>query len=503
MSTERIPTGFDNPIIDEKGYLDEVLTAGEEFPEVACFDLTVSSIQNPCLQKKIGRYRNELNRKSVTANMEVINKCIEEKKTVPSFLEAGPRKILFHNPKNLKVAIVTTGGLAPGLNCVVHSIVKRHCATYEITKSKQFGVYGINESFKGACDLHAHLVVLTPSRTEAWLEKGGSGLGMRRHFPDGNDSLTVKQQKLTAEIAAQIIAAKINILYVIGGDGSLSTAHQIALKVFNKNISVIGIPKTMDNDVFWVSESFGFKTAVENTTHIINTLNSEAESTRRICLIEIFGAESGFVAAHSALASGHVDLVLVPEEFQNLTKTQCEGVLTTHIEYLKEKVGNLPTEEEKPHAVVVIAEGVAKILKEKKARLGGKQIGTKTNPDFLIQLKDYLNNTDKGYSNITDRDGNKLDVFFNRPRHYIRATPANSHDQVYCDQLGAMAVDSALAGFTDCMISLWHNNYVLVPLELVADKHRRISPDGVFWKQVVNNTNQPTFESNREAGAEI
>jgi 6-phosphofructokinase 1 len=276
----------------------------------------------------------------------------------------------------------------------------------------------------------------------------------------------------------------INILYVIGGDGSLSTAHEIAKKA--TNVSVVGIPKTMDNDVMWVWESFGFKTTVEKATEIINTLNSEAESSRRICLIELFGAESGFVAANSALASGHVDLVIIPEVFQHLSKEQCEKMLIDYVEYLKEKV-KTPRDGEKSHAVVVLAEGAAKILKQKGVELGGEKIDDDSECGFLVQLKNHLKN-----ANLKDTRGNTVEVFFNRPRHYIRASPANSQDKIYCEQLGALAVDNALAGYTDFMVSQWLTSFVLVPLELVANRHKRLSPSSIFWKRVVNSIGQPS-----------
>jgi 6-phosphofructokinase 1 len=119
-----------------------------------------------------------------------------------------------------------------------------------------------------------------------------------------------------------VFASRRDILYVIGGDGSLKTAHEIAVR--NPTRSVVGLPKTMDNDVLWVWQSFGFDTAVEQATRVINTLHSEAEATRRICVVELFGAESGFVAANAVLGSGHVDAVLIPEVFKALTVDDAE-----------------------------------------------------------------------------------------------------------------------------------------------------------------------------------
>ncbi|MGH9929865.1 MAG: 6-phosphofructokinase, partial [Pyrinomonadaceae bacterium] len=235
----------------------------------------------------------------------------------------------------------------------------------------------------------------------------------------------------------------------------------------------------------WVWQSFGFRTAVEKAAEFINNLNWEAEATRRVCLIELFGAESGFVAANAALASSHVDLVLVPEEFQALKPEYYKFALDEYITYLIDKVAKMGTvnEDEKPHAVVVLAEGVAKILSKEKITLGDQLVDKS---HFTEQLRAYLEHK------IFEKGGRDVDVFANQPRHNIRAIKANAQDQIYCERLGALAVDNALAGYTDFMISQWLTEYVLVPLELVQDQNKRIPPQGIFWKQVVSSTGQPT-----------
>jgi 6-phosphofructokinase 1 len=478
MSSARKPSGFDDPIISERLFLNDMLANKQSFPMV--HRLGTEVVPNPCDEKKVGKYRGD-NKKCVTTNPTIMDRWTAERQSIPTFLLAGPREVLGYDPKNVKAAIVTTGGSAPGLNCVIHSIVKRHYLTYPL--SHRGHIYGVQDSFLGMCDLDRYMIELKPAQTEASLEKGGSILGMRRYHD-------LSKKKLAEKILEQLIDQKIDILYVIGGDGSLTTAHEIAKKAINaakngrRKVSIIGIPKTMDNDVMWVSESFGFKTAVEKATEIINTLNSEAETSRRICLIELFGAESGYVAAHSALASGHVDLVLVPEEFLSLDKRQCEAVLNNYVEYLREKVK--PRGE---HAVVVLAEGTAKILQKRKVYLGEHKISADSEKGLLVQLKNHLK-----AQRFTDTRGDEVGVFFNRPRHYIRASPANAQDKIYCEQLGALAVDSALAGYTDCMVSQWLTSYVLVPLELVANRHKRIPASSIFWKQVLNSTGQSTIE---------
>lgn len=473
---ERKKSTFDERITSERAILRDYLKNGLDFPT----DIRVvgePTNPNPVPEEKVGSYRSVDARKSVTADLEIIAEYVNRSKLPPGFLEAGPRQLLYHDPQSVRAAIVTSGGLAPGLNCVVHSIVTRHWTTYSINEARRGGVFGIYDGFMGLFNRPLDKTVLTPSTTEHWLDLGGSMLGARRfHEKDLGD--------LASRIAENLVLNDINILYVIGGDGSLMVAHEIS-KVA-KHISVVGIPKTMDNDVLWVWQSFGFNTAVGKATEVINTMHWEAESTRRVCIIELFGAESGFVAANAALASGHVDLVLVPESFLLLSQEQYEASLNEYVDYLSRTV----RDKDRAHAVVVLAEGVAELLKQKGVQLGGQPV---TGKDFAGQLREYLQ------GRLRDRTGRVVDVFVNQPRHNIRAVPANAYDQIYCERLGALAVDNALAGYTDFMISQWLTEYVLVPLELVTFGQKSIPPGGMFWKQVVSSTGQPYVARPRPA----
>jgi len=470
--SERKKSAFDERITSERAILRRYINEGRDLP-TDVFPIGQPIIKNPVSAEKVGVYRDFGQRKSVTADMDVIGEFAGKSKLVPSFLEAGPHQLLYHDPQSVRAAIVTSGGLAPGLNCVVHSIVTRHWNTYSINEAKRGGVFGIYDGFIGLYARPLDKVRLDPDITEYWLDRGGSMLGARR--------LTGKTlEDLATTITENLTLNDINILYVIGGDGSLTVAHEIAKHA--RTVSVVGIPKTMDNDVLWVWQSFGFNTASEKATEVVNTMHSEAESTRRVCIIELFGAESGFIAANAALASGHVDLVMVPESFMALAEEQYEKLLSLYVEYLSRVV----RDKERAHAVVVLAEGVGELLKQKGISLGGTLI---TGKEFAGQFRSYLQ--DK----LKDRIGQAVDVFVNQPRHNIRAIPANAYDQTYCERLGALAVDNALAGYTDFMISQWLTEYVLVPLELVIVGQKSIPPGGTFWKQVISSTGQPHIES--------
>lgn len=425
---------------------------------------------NPAGEDILGTYRAMDRRKALTADMEVIEAFSAKKKPLPSFIEAGPReKLAFPVPTKrhemLRVGIVTTGGLAPGLNSVIHSIVERHMTAYHDLLGQGGEVWGFLDSFRGLVTSESRHIVLDPDMTEKWLQEGGSELGSVRYHD-------MELFEMAARVAANLERWGVKILYVIGGDGSLTAAHAIARHA--KKTVVAGVPKTMDNDILWVWQSFGFNSAVERTAAFINTMHYEAEGTRRVAVLEFFGAQSGFVAANAALASGHVDLVMIPEVFEHMNKAESEAALYGYKEYLVETIRR---KQHNPHAVIVIAEGVGQILAKRK--IIRKDEAKTFASDFSTSL---------GLMNMA---GDKVDSFVIQPRHYIRAIPANSHDQIYCKRLGTLAVDNALAGYTDFMISQWLTEYVLVPLRMVAGGQKRVPTGGIFWKQVVASTGQP------------
>jgi 6-phosphofructokinase 1 len=344
-------------------------------------------------------------------------------------------------------------------------------------------VYGVYNSFRGLCQLPDNLTTLDPQKTEEWLDQGGSQLGIVRYYPEGEDK-EGKDVQRAIERMADVITTKlednlIDILYVIGGDGSLRVVHEVAQR--NPTRSIVGIPKTMDNDILWVWQSFGFNTAVEQATYTINKLRTESQATRRICIIELFGAESGFVAANATLASGHVDAVLIPEVFKIMDLPDIASYLEAIIGHIDDRIKH-DDRRHSPHAVIVVAEGVGTVLEKKKAKLRGTQF---QKPEFVHQLAAMMENA------VRDAYGEEVPAFVNQPRHYIRAVPANPYDQIYCERLGALAVDNALAGYTNFMISQWLTEYVLVPTRLVIVGQKSIPVSGMFWKQVVSSTGQP------------
>jgi len=446
-----------------------------------CLDFAVkqNTARPPCFpnqvpEKVLGLFRDPDSMKLATTDHEIVSQCHRGKLPLPMFMEAAPRRQLsFEVGEGVKAAVVTTGGLAPGLNAVVHSIVHRHTRTYHRLMGPNGLVCGYLNGMDGLKS--GERIELDSDTTAKWLDSGGSELGAGRGAKDPLARADELDQVLT-----RLQNSLIDILYVVGGDGSLSFAHQLATHPNNKRLIVVGIPKTMDNDVLWVSQSFGFESAVQQAAEIINTIHCEAESTRRSCLIEFFGAASGFVAANAAFANGHVDLVLIPEVFRGKTQEQCLTILKEYREYLFREVQR-KVDSKKPHLVIVAAEGVGEELQKADVKLQGRTVITKQN--FRIEFLKFIENI----PNVGQH-------FEFQPRYLIRSMPANAHDKVYCQRLGALAVDNALAGYTDFMISQWQTDYVMVPLSLVNRGIKQVQPNDIFWRQVEDSTGQPHVE---------
>ena len=434
--------------------------------------LGAPEFENPQTEELLGLFRPEDSRRAVLADMDYIETFISAGKGVPGFPEAGPRRRLFFNPRTVRAAIVTSGGVAPGLNRVTHAIVQRHYATYGCDITEGGAVFGVYDGITGLLGDEMDIGLLSPEFTREHLAEGGSKLGLRRVDKD----VFVDQ---TSKIIENLRKQRINILYVIGGDGSLRAANHISKLV--PDMAVIGVPKTMDNDILWVAQSFGFSNTVDKATDIIRQMQTEATSTRRVGIVELFGAESGFVAANAAHALGKATLELIPEMFVGYqTATEIEDALMLCLEHVVAKVAAMPRGE----GVIVVAEGVGELMWQRKVKIGDEE---PIQDRFSYQVERWLR------KRLKDGRGRSVGTFVNRPRHHIRAIPPNAFDQTYCDRLGALAVEAGLAGYTRCVISYWLSEFVLVPLPLIAQGQKRLTTSGMFWKQIVLSTGQPAF----------
>jgi len=379
------------------------------------------------------------------------------------FEAAGPHERLFFDPKKTRSAIITCGGLCPGLNDVIRSIVLESYHAYgaEDILGFRYGLAGFIEE-KGFPP-----VALKASDIANIHHFGGTVLGTSR----GSQPIE--------RVVARLVKERINILYVIGGDGSMKAAIAIKKEVEKRGlqIAVVGIPKTIDNDINFVPKSFGFDTAVEKATEAIECAHVEAIGCNNtIGLVKLMGRESGFIAAKAALSMRDVNFVLVPELPFELEGP--EGLL----EAIYQRIIT------RGHAVIVTAEGAGQHLLQ----------GTgKYDPSGNVVLSDIGQFLKKRIKEYFAQKGTDLTIKYIDPSYIIRSVHANTSDAAYCGQLGQYAVHAAMAGRTGVVVSRIMGEFVLVPLELITKRRRKMDPTSELWRTVLESTGQWTVKGMR------
>lgn len=396
----------------------------------------------------------------VDVRTETVDHLIKQKTGPLGFEQAGPREHIYFDPSKLKCAVVTCGGLCPGLNDIIRAIVLELYHRYNVRS-----IYGIRHGLQGFIPSFAHDVMeLTPSTVYGIQDTGGSILGSSRGSQD------------IGEVVDCLERMSIGILFMVGGDGTLMASNRIADEIRKRNlkISVIGIPKTIDNDIYLVSRSFGFDTAVDVATLAIKGAHNEAEAyPYGIGLVKLMGRHSGYLAATAALAQQDGNFVLIPEVDINLYGEN--GFLQA----LENRVVN------RKHAVVIVAEGAGQnFFKNKEQQF---------DPSGNIILKDiglFLKDTITEYFSGKDIP---ISLKYIDPSYIIRSLPANANDSVFCGLLGRDAVHAGMAGKTKLIISFWNNHYVHVPMEASAGQRKRLDPDGRLWQSVLEATGQDAY----------
>ncbi len=393
----------------------------------------------------------------IDVNAADINKIFNEGHTPPSFELAGPRKKIFFDPSKLKCAMVTCGGLCPGLNNVIRAVVLELYYRYRVRH-----IYGIRYGLQGFIPEYMHdLVELSPDTVVHIHEMGGSILGSSRG-PQDIEAVVDCLERLN-----------IGVLFMVGGDGTLKAATAIVEEINRRGakIGVIGIPKTIDNDIHMVSKSFGFDTAVDIATEAIKGAHKEAEGyPNGIGLIKLMGRHSGFIAATAALAQQDVNFVLIPEIDFELEGEN--GLLTKLEKRLKSR----------KHAVILVAEGAGQSFFE--------QAQKQYDPSGNIKLSDiglYLKERIQEY--FKDRNM-EISLKYIDPSYMVRSLPANANDHVYCSFLGRDAVHAGMAGKTNMIIGFWNNFFVHVPMPLTAGERKNVDPHGKIWQTVLESTGQ-------------
>jgi 6-phosphofructokinase 1 len=373
----------------------------------------------------------------------------------PSLFEkAGPREKIYFDPSKLKCGIVTCGGLCPGINDVIRAIVLALHHHYNVQT-----IFGFRYGYEGLSHKYGHTPIqLTPGTVEDIHQKGGTILGSSRGPQD------------VAEMVDCLERMNIGLLFTIGGDGTLRGAEAIAEEIADRKlkIGVIGIPKTIDNDISYVEQSFGFATAVSEATTSIYSAHTEAEGARNgIGLVKLMGRESGFIAAYACLANSDVNYCLVPE---------VRFTLAGLVKAIKERL------EQRHHAVIVVGEGAGQELMAKTRQQD--ESGNIRFGDIGTFLKDQITAYFK-------KAGTDITLKYIDPSYNIRSVPANPNDSAFCLLLGHHAVHAGMAGRTNMVVGYWKNEFTHLPIHPAVSERKEIDPNGWLWNSVLAATGQP------------
>lgn len=383
----------------------------------------------------------------------------QDNEDTPLCLEkAGPRENIYFSPAETSAAIVTCGGLCPGINNVIRSVVMGLHYFYGVRR-----ILGIPYGYEGFIPSYGHgFVDLTPQKVKDIHEFGGTILGSSR----GGQSV--------AAMVDTIINENINIVFAIGGDGTLKGAREIGEELLRRgsNAVVAGIPKTIDNDINLMERSFGFETAFNVASPIIRDAHNEAIGAYNgISIIKLMGRDSGFIAASAALSMPVVNFVLIPE--MDFALEGENGLLSC----LRRRL------DQRKHAVIVVAEGAGQHLFEGRDQVKDAS-GNVLHNDIGVLLKEKVSD----YFKSVDY---RVTIKYIDPSYIIRCAPANANDSVFCSRLAHHAVHGAMAGKTNFVVGRLNGQFAYFPISAVVDKRQKVDLEGDLWFSVLESTGQP------------
>jgi 6-phosphofructokinase 1 len=377
---------------------------------------------------------------------------------LPSFEPGGPRRRIYFDPAKTNVGIVTCGGLCPGLNDVIRALVLELSNHYRVNR-----IVGFRNGFQGLSSRYRHPTVeLRPDNVEGINEYGGTILGTSRGNQDPEDIVDCLEM------------LGINVLMVVGGDGSMRGALSVAdvIAARDRRIAVVGVPKTIDNDIPYIEQSFGFQTAFAKASEAIRSAHVEATAVSNgIGIVQLMGRHCGFIACYAALANNDADFVLIPEVPFSLDGP---GGFLAH---LRARVGR------QGHALVVVAEGAGQeYLQDEPPQVDAS--GNQKLRDFGVYLRQRIRED-------FDSSGMEAIIRYIDPSYAIRSVPANAYDSVYCIRLAQAAVHAAMAGRTEMVVGRWRGRFVHVPMRVAIASRNQVDPEGDLWMSVLEATGQP------------
>lgn len=373
------------------------------------------------------------------------------------FEKAGPREHLFFNPKSTRAAVVTCGGICPGMNNVIRALtleLHHHYGIREILGIR-YGYHGLNP------EVAAPPIVLDPEFVEDIHRDGGTVLGSSRG---------AQEPKVIVDYLRN---AGIDILFTIGGDGTHRGAQAIVKEVERQKekIAVVGIPKTIDNDISFVRKTFGFSTALEKAKEVIECAHVESKGAQRgIGLVKLMGRDAGFIAAGATVASQEVNFTLIPEVAFDM------GGDHGFLRALERRI------DARGHAVIVVAEGAGQHLFQGDA--GRDESGNVEHHDIGAHLAEVIPAHFKTL-------GKPVTLKYFDPSYVIRSVPANGEDSIFCNSFARHAAHCGMAGKTDVTIGYFHDIFLHLPISLVTSRKKCMSPEGRLWMSVLESTGQP------------
>ena len=376
---------------------------------------------------------------------------------------AGPREMIYFSPQHVHAGIVSCGGLCPGINDVIRAVVR--CLWYRYGVRR---ITGIRYGYKGFLpEYRFGTKELTPEVVDDIHKLGGTFLGSAR---GGGKEIT--------QIVDTMERLNLNMLFTIGGDGTQRGALAIAEEISKRKLKIagIGIPKTVDNDFSLIQRSFGFETAVEKAVEVVTAAHMEAHSQiNGIGLVKVMGRDSGFIAAHTALASHEVNFVLIPE-----IPFEFDGP-NGFLHHLEERLKS------SRHAVIIVAEGAMQdqLIKEVKTDAGGNVKMVDVGTFVKDKITEYFDDKEI-----------EINLKYIDPSYMIRSARANPSDSIYCERLGNAAAHAAMAGKNKCVIGLVNNEFVHLPTKVVVSQRSRVDPEGNLWRDTLDATHQPILMVN-------
>jgi 6-phosphofructokinase 1 len=399
------------------------------------------------------------------SDLRVIQRYLDEGREPPRFEVAGPREKIYFDASKLKCGIVTCGGLCPGQNDVIRALVMslyHHYRALVMSLYHHYGVrtiFGFRYGFEGLAPRYGHTPLeLDPGVVREIHKMGGTILGTSRGPQD------------VSEMVDTLERMNVRLLFVIGGDGTLKGASALVDEIARRElkIGVVGVPKTIDNDISFVERSFGFETAVSESRTAIYSAHTEALGARNgIGLVKLMGRYSGFIAARASLANNDVNFCLVPE---------VPFDLYVFFEALKKRLN------ERSHALIVLGEGAGQefmAASGEKDASGNVKLG-----DIGLFLRDKI----KEYF---QKNGMEVNLKYIDPSYTIRSVPANPGDSAYCLLLGHNAAHAGMSGRTNVLVGYWEHRFTHVPIPLAVSARKQIDPQGRLWADVLSCTGQP------------